>query len=82
MSAPGYLDERAAPFDEAVERAVRDGDLPALAAIDPVLAADRRQVCGPFQSRGHFSAARNGRQDNCPVTIVSFSLPRAQVMEV
>lgn len=39
-SAPGYLDERAAPFDAAVERAVRDGDLPALASLDPVLAAD------------------------------------------
>jgi hypothetical protein len=39
-SAPGYLDERAAPFDEAVERAVRDGDLPAIAALDPALAAD------------------------------------------
>jgi hypothetical protein len=39
-SAPGYLDERAAPFDEAVTRAVRDGDLPAIAALDPVLAAD------------------------------------------
>jgi hypothetical protein len=40
QSAPGYLDERAAPFDAAVERAVGDGDLPALAALDPVLAAD------------------------------------------
>jgi hypothetical protein len=39
-SAPGYLDERAAPFDEAVERAVRDGDLAAIAALDPALAAD------------------------------------------
>jgi hypothetical protein len=39
-SAPGYLDERAAPFDGAVERAVRDGDLPAIAALDPALAAD------------------------------------------
>lgn len=38
-SAPGYLDERAAPFDEAVEHAVRDGDLDALAALDPDLAA-------------------------------------------
>ncbi|HEX3512609.1 MAG TPA: hypothetical protein VHT26_01210 [Trebonia sp.] len=38
-SAPGYLDERAAPFDEAVARAVRDGDLPAIAALDPALAA-------------------------------------------
>jgi hypothetical protein len=40
QSAPGYLDERAAPFDAAVERAVRDGDLPALAALDLALAAD------------------------------------------
>ena len=39
-SAPGYLDERAAPFDAAVERAVRDGDLLAIAALDPVLAAE------------------------------------------
>jgi len=40
VSAPGHLDERAAPFDAAVERAVREGDLPALAALDPALAAD------------------------------------------
>jgi hypothetical protein len=39
-SAPGYLDERAAPFDDAVEAAVRDGDLSAIAALDPALAAD------------------------------------------
>jgi hypothetical protein len=39
-AAPGYLDERAEPFDAAVERAVRDGDLAALAKIDPVLADD------------------------------------------
>jgi hypothetical protein len=40
VSAPGYLDERAEPFDAEVERAVRDGDLAALAALDPALAAD------------------------------------------
>jgi hypothetical protein len=39
-SAPGYLDERAAPFDAAVEQAVGDGDLTALAALDPDLAAE------------------------------------------
>jgi hypothetical protein len=39
-SAPGYLDERAAPFDEAVEHAVSTANLPALAALDPILAAD------------------------------------------
>ena len=40
MSAPGYLDERAVPFDDAVERAVRDGDLAALAALDSGLARE------------------------------------------
>jgi hypothetical protein len=40
LSAPGYLDERAEPFDATVEQAVRDGDLAALAALDPVLADD------------------------------------------
>jgi hypothetical protein len=38
LSAPGYLDERAAPFDAAVECAVRDGDLAALASLDQELA--------------------------------------------
>ena len=46
-SAPGYLDERAAPFDQAVERAVRDGDLPAIAALDPALAASLLAVGRP-----------------------------------
>jgi hypothetical protein len=40
VAAPGYLDERAAPFDSAVERAVRDGDLAALAALDKDLAGE------------------------------------------
>jgi hypothetical protein len=40
VSAPGYLDERAEPFDTEVERAVREGDMRALAALDPVLAHD------------------------------------------
>lgn len=38
--APGYLDERAEPFDAAVRRAVADGDMAALAALDPALARD------------------------------------------
>jgi hypothetical protein len=46
-SAPGYLDERAAPFDEAVERAVHAADLAALAALDPALAADLLAVGRP-----------------------------------
>ena len=39
-SAPGYVDERAVPFDTTVEQAVRAGDLAALAAVDPTLARD------------------------------------------
>jgi hypothetical protein len=39
-AAPGYLDERAEPFDTVVEQAFRDGDLPALAALDSDLARD------------------------------------------
>jgi len=39
-AAPGYLDERAIPFDDAVQQAVRDGDMAALAGIDPDLARD------------------------------------------
>ena len=39
-SAPGALDERAEPFDAAVERAFRDGDLSAIGTLDPVLADD------------------------------------------
>lgn len=37
-SAPGYLDERAAPFDEAVEAALASGDADALADLDLDLA--------------------------------------------
>jgi len=40
VAAPGYLDERAGPFDAAVEAAVRDGNLAALAALDPGLASE------------------------------------------
>jgi hypothetical protein len=36
-TAPGYVDPRAAPFDEAVIAALRAGDAAALAALDPVL---------------------------------------------
>jgi hypothetical protein len=39
-TAPGYLDERAVPFDSAVENAVRSGDLATLAGVDPALARD------------------------------------------
>lgn len=38
--APGHFDERAAPFDASVEKALRSGDMAALAALDPGLARD------------------------------------------
>jgi hypothetical protein len=38
--APGYFDERSAGFDGEVERAVREGDLGALVAIDAALASE------------------------------------------
>ena len=40
LKAPGWFDERAAGFDADVERAVRDGDLPALLGLDTDLAAE------------------------------------------
>ena len=40
LKAPGYLDERAIPFDDDVARALGDADAAALAAIDPTTASD------------------------------------------
>lgn len=40
LKAPGYLDERSAPFDAEVERAVRAGDMDALLSVDANLARD------------------------------------------
>jgi hypothetical protein len=40
LKAPGYLDERAEPFDRAVARALADADADALLALDPGLAAE------------------------------------------
>jgi hypothetical protein len=40
LKGPGYLDERAAPYDEAVARALADADTAALLALDPTLSAD------------------------------------------
>jgi hypothetical protein len=39
-AAPGYIDQRAIPFDEAVLQALRDGDMAALAGLDQDLARD------------------------------------------
>lgn len=40
VKAPGYLDERAVPFDDEVARALGGVDTRALAAIDPAAASD------------------------------------------
>lgn len=40
VKAPGYLDERAVPFDDEVARALAVADGAALAAIDPTAASD------------------------------------------
>ncbi|MFD0266103.1 hypothetical protein ACFVGY_05825 [Streptomyces sp. NPDC127106] len=40
VKAPGYLDERAAPFDAAAARALADADTAALAALDAGLARE------------------------------------------
>lgn len=40
LKAPGYLDERSAPFDAEVARAVGAGDMAALLALDAVLARE------------------------------------------
>jgi len=39
-NAPGYLDERAFPFDDAVAKALADGDAEALHTLDAALAAE------------------------------------------
>ncbi|MEU6671248.1 class III extradiol dioxygenase subunit B-like domain-containing protein [Streptomyces sp. NPDC046727] len=40
LKAPGYLDERAAPFDAEVARALGAADVAALRALDPALAQE------------------------------------------
>ncbi|WP_055585007.1 class III extradiol ring-cleavage dioxygenase family protein [Peterkaempfera griseoplana] len=40
LKAPGYLDERAEPFDASVAAALLAADTKALAALDPALAAE------------------------------------------
>jgi hypothetical protein len=72
-SAPGYLDERAAPFDESVARAVRDGDLHALADLDPDLAADLMAVGRPaWQALAGALLAGHPRADG-PHTEIRYS---------
>jgi hypothetical protein len=47
VRAPGHLDPRAAPFDAALEQAVRDGHPGALRALDEALARDLLATARP-----------------------------------
>ncbi|MFD1533152.1 hypothetical protein [Pseudonocardia aurantiaca] len=59
--APGYLDERAGPFDVAVAAALRDADTGALAALDAGLATSLMAAGrAPWQVLAG-AAAANGR---------------------
>jgi len=46
--APGHLDERAVAFDAGLGRALREGDIDALGALDRDLAADLLAVVDPI----------------------------------
>jgi hypothetical protein len=71
VSAPGYLDERAEPFDAGVERAVREGDMPALATLDPVLA--RGLMASGRPAWQVLAAAVGGSADGAPRTEILYS---------
>lgn len=61
-AAPGYLDDRAIPFDDALARALREGDAYALEDLDARLAADLL-VAGAPAWRAAGRVLRNARFD-------------------
>ncbi|MET9181275.1 class III extradiol dioxygenase subunit B-like domain-containing protein [Kitasatospora aureofaciens] len=69
LKAPGYLDERAEGFDTSLAAALGSADLPALAAVDPALAAElKAEGRAPWQvlagaAEGAGLTARLGYQD-------------------
>jgi hypothetical protein len=62
LKAPGYLDERAGPFDAAIERSIVDGELAGLGGLDPALAAEL-MVTGWPALQVLAAALGNGRAD-------------------
>jgi hypothetical protein len=60
LKAPGYLDERAAPYDAAVAAALRDADNTTLLALDPVL-SDELLVAGRAAWQALAGAAGDAR---------------------
>jgi hypothetical protein len=60
LKAPGYLDERSAPFDAEIERAIGAGDLGALLALDASLARELMATGRPaFQVLAGAAAGRD-----------------------
>ena len=60
--APGYLDERAGPFDADVSRALAGGDPAGLRALDPVLATELHAIGrAPWQVLAGLAAATGAR---------------------
>jgi len=63
--APGYLDPRAGPFDAQVARAIRDGDMTALLALDGGLAAELLATGRPAWQV--LAGAMTGHRPSCQV---------------
>lgn len=63
QKAPGHFDERAAPFDAGIARAISGGDMAALAAADPALARELMATGRPAWQvlAGALGAAPEGR---------------------
>lgn len=59
VKAPGYLDDRAGPFDDEILAALQSGDPAQLAALDPTLAA-KLMVAG-YEAWQVMAAAAAGR---------------------
>jgi len=80
-SAPGYLDERAEPFDASVEQAVRHGDLPALAALDPALARDLLAAGRPaWQALAGALTAGSGSVAPGSFAPAAYTHPRTEIL--
>lgn len=61
LKAPGYLDPRAAPFDNAVRRALSLADSAALSALDPALGAELLAAGVPaWRAAGRLVGGRAG----------------------
>jgi len=65
VKAPGHLDERSAPFDAEVERAIRAGDIAGLLALDADLAHELMATGRPAWQV--LAGALAGRQPACDV---------------